>query len=353
MSFGSGPAVRMAIDDPRFFRRLATGPRFGLGESYQAGEWRSDDLPGLLELLIGTPSERRRGTAPAPLRRAAAAAQPPYRPARRRPERPLPLRPRQRALLALPRRDVDVLVRRLRARGRVARRGTASQVAAGLREARARARRPRARDRLRLGLFRPRRGRGVRRARDRDHPLSRPGRPGAAPRRRGRAGRPRRGPRPGLPRGRRGVHEGGLDRDARGDRREALRRVLRHDRPRARRQRTRLRPDDPRSRTRATAATARHPDWIERYVFPGCLIPSLGALRRRRARSTSATSRKSGSTTARRSPAGARRSSAGLGEVRALGYDERFVRTWDFYLASCEALFRVGLLRDVQLVVAR
>jgi len=52
MSFGSGPAVRMAIDDPRFFRRLATGPRFGLGESYQAGEWRSDDLPGLLELLI-------------------------------------------------------------------------------------------------------------------------------------------------------------------------------------------------------------------------------------------------------------------------------------------------------------
>ena len=23
------------------------------------------------------------------------------------------------------------------------------------------------------------------------------------------------------------------------------------------------------------------PDWIERYVFPGCLIPSLGALSRR------------------------------------------------------------------------
>ena len=37
----------------------------------------------------------------------------------------------------------------------------------------------------------------------------------------------------------------------------------------------------------------------------------------------------------------------------ALGYDERFVRTWDFYLASCEALFRVGLLRDAQLELAR
>jgi cyclopropane-fatty-acyl-phospholipid synthase len=39
--------------------------------------------------------------------------------------------------------------------------------------------------------------------------------------------------------------------------------------------------------------------------------------------------------------------------VRRLGYDERFVRTWDFYLASCEALFRVGLLGDAQLVFER
>jgi cyclopropane-fatty-acyl-phospholipid synthase len=26
-------------------------------------------------------------------------------------------------------------------------------------------------------------------------------------------------------------------------------------------------------------------------------------------------------------------------QVRALGYDERFMRTWDFYLAYCEAGF--------------
>jgi cyclopropane-fatty-acyl-phospholipid synthase len=44
---------------------------------------------------------------------------------------------------------------------------------------------------------------------------------------------------------------------------------------------------------------------------------------------------------------------ARLGDVGRLGYDERFVRTWDFYLASCEALFRVGLLRDAQLVLRR
>ncbi len=40
-------------------------------------------------------------------------------------------------------------------------------------------------------------------------------------------------------------------------------------------------------------------------------------------------------------------------EVRALGYDERFERTWDFYLAFCEAAFRTRWLHDAQLVLAR
>jgi cyclopropane-fatty-acyl-phospholipid synthase len=42
-----------------------------------------------------------------------------------------------------------------------------------------------------------------------------------------------------------------------------------------------------------------------------------------------------------------------LDAVRSLGYDERFVRIWDFYLASCEALFRTRCLRDLQLVLTR
>ena len=43
---------------------------------------------------------------------------------------------------------------------------------------------------------------------------------------------------------------------------------------------------------------------------------------------------------------------ARIDEVRALGYDERFERTWDFYLAFCEAGFRTRALRDVQLTLA-
>ena len=40
-------------------------------------------------------------------------------------------------------------------------------------------------------------------------------------------------------------------------------------------------------------------------------------------------------------------------KVRALGFDDRFVRIWDFYLASCEALFKTRAIRDMQLVLGR
>ena len=39
--------------------------------------------------------------------------------------------------------------------------------------------------------------------------------------------------------------------------------------------------------------------------------------------------------------------------VAALGYDERFRRLWDLYLAYCEAGFRERRIRDVQLLLAK
>jgi cyclopropane-fatty-acyl-phospholipid synthase len=98
------------------------------------------------------------------------------------------------------------------------------------------------------------------------------------------------------------------------------------------------------------------PDWIERYVFPGCLIPSLEAL-------TQAAARHSRlgvygideigehyAETLRRWRANFHER---IADVRALGYDARFERTWDFYLAFCEAAFRTRALRDAQLLLAR
>jgi cyclopropane-fatty-acyl-phospholipid synthase len=39
--------------------------------------------------------------------------------------------------------------------------------------------------------------------------------------------------------------------------------------------------------------------------------------------------------------------------VRALGYDERFIRLWDYYLASCEGAFAERYLGDVQMLLAK
>ena len=42
-----------------------------------------------------------------------------------------------------------------------------------------------------------------------------------------------------------------------------------------------------------------------------------------------------------------------LDQVRALGYDEDFIRLWDFYLAYCEGGFAERAINSVQLVMAR
>jgi cyclopropane-fatty-acyl-phospholipid synthase len=36
--------------------------------------------------------------------------------------------------------------------------------------------------------------------------------------------------------------------------------------------------------------------------------------------------------------------------VHGLGFDERFVRMWEYYLALCEAGFSTGIFQDLQLV---
>jgi cyclopropane-fatty-acyl-phospholipid synthase len=109
-------------------------------------------------------------------------------------------------------------------------------------------------------------------------------------------------------------------------------------------------PDDRWHRYRKT------PDWIEQYVFPGCLIPSLSALAGASARSSRLMIHEVEeigphyAETLRRWRASFHER---IDEVRALGYDGRFERTWDFYLAFCEAGFRTRALRDVHLTLRR
>ena len=36
--------------------------------------------------------------------------------------------------------------------------------------------------------------------------------------------------------------------------------------------------------------------------------------------------------------------------MRAMGFDDRFVRMWEYYLALCEAGFATGATQDLQIV---
>jgi len=99
----------------------------------------------------------------------------------------------------------------------------------------------------------------------------------------------------------------------------------------------------------------RRPDWIQQTIFPGSLLPSLGAIAK-------------AVTTTRLMIHGVEEIGVGYARtlrewrenvwrnverVRALGYDDRFLRIWTFYLSFCEAGFAIRSLRDLQIVLSR
>lgn len=101
---------------------------------------------------------------------------------------------------------------------------------------------------------------------------------------------------------------------------------------------------------------ARNVDWIQKYVFPGALVPSTTATLDAATAASDLRLRSLEDVGAHYAPTlAAWRANffARLDDVRALGFDERFVRLWDYYLASCEGGFRAGTLGDVHMVFER
>lgn len=97
------------------------------------------------------------------------------------------------------------------------------------------------------------------------------------------------------------------------------------------------------------------PDWIEKYIFPGGELASVGEVLKSLARATSLSMYRAencGLHYAHTLRAWRARFQQNLTQVRALGFDDSFVRMWDLYLASCEAAFlerHTGLYRMVLL----
>lgn len=100
----------------------------------------------------------------------------------------------------------------------------------------------------------------------------------------------------------------------------------------------------------------RNVDFIQRYIFPGSFIPSVAAMTGAMARSTDLKLfhlEDIGPSYAVTLRQWRERFDAKLDQVRALGYPERFVRMWHFYLAYCEGGFIERSIGDVQLLLAK
>ena len=96
--------------------------------------------------------------------------------------------------------------------------------------------------------------------------------------------------------------------------------------------------------------------WIHKYIFPGGLIPSVEAVARACEQGSALRIRRRmaiGRHYARTLELWRERFLAGADRVRELGFDERFLRMWEFYLAYCQAGFATGALDDEQMVLTR
>ncbi|MFK7767099.1 MAG: class I SAM-dependent methyltransferase [Mariniblastus sp.] len=100
----------------------------------------------------------------------------------------------------------------------------------------------------------------------------------------------------------------------------------------------------------------RNVDFIRKYVFPGGCLPSVSALSQSVGRMTDMRMLCQEDITPHyvKTLAYWRHQFMGqLSEVRNLGYDERFIRLWHFYLCYCEAAFAERRVHSIHLMFAK
>jgi cyclopropane-fatty-acyl-phospholipid synthase len=97
-------------------------------------------------------------------------------------------------------------------------------------------------------------------------------------------------------------------------------------------------------------------DWIQKHIFPGSLLPSIGALNRAINRTGDLTlvdCKDLGLDYARTLKSWYERFNNALSGVRELGFDECFIRQWNYYLCYCEAAFTMRNINVMHLVYTR
>jgi cyclopropane-fatty-acyl-phospholipid synthase len=96
-------------------------------------------------------------------------------------------------------------------------------------------------------------------------------------------------------------------------------------------------------------------NWIQTYIYPGGLLPSLAAIERslHRTRLLITGTQDIALSYVRTLAAWRANFLAHREQVMALGLDERFIRMWEYYLAQSEAGFATGLLQDQQVILEK
>lgn len=97
-------------------------------------------------------------------------------------------------------------------------------------------------------------------------------------------------------------------------------------------------------------------DWIQKYIFPGGHCPSLEELRKSSQTSSNLTIESiedMGLSYAKTLEIWRETFNTKWEEVRNFGFDEKFKRIWNYYMAYCEAGFREGMVNIHQIVYSR
>ncbi|MCT7358128.1 MAG: SAM-dependent methyltransferase [Thalassobium sp.] len=97
-------------------------------------------------------------------------------------------------------------------------------------------------------------------------------------------------------------------------------------------------------------------DFIKRYIFPGSFIPCVTAISQAVSRASDMKMIHMEDITphyARTLDAWRQRFLSNKEQIKALGYDDTFIRLWDFYFAYCEGGFAERVIGDVQLIFAK
>lgn len=97
-------------------------------------------------------------------------------------------------------------------------------------------------------------------------------------------------------------------------------------------------------------------DWIQKHIFPGSLLPSVAALNKAINNTSDLTMvdlKDIGLDYAATLAKWREAFNDKLNEVKQLGFDNRFIRKWNYYLCYCEAAFAMRNINVMQMVYAR